>query len=281
MYIKNIILYEYIFVYLIIITQSFEKSLQQNTEIIYTYENITSNEFYYDRFVYRYSNYITKEEVLKLSNYLDTAYFAYYCKKDICISVDNIYSKNFIEFPNDNGDIELFILNTYKNSTTEYTNPVDNKKLYNENNILGHIYFTCKTDLQCLSNKCINNHCIFNEKEPIIHCDNIYSFNVIFNKRKYYMYCGKPLYEPCNDNDECSSKKCNAIGLCSKQQEGPDYNEELKHIFVMFLINGFFLIIILIIYRYCGKKYPKSKKYIISIPILIHVLTLIYANYIL
>ena len=48
----------------------------------------------------------------------------------------------------------------------------------------------CTTNLECLSNKCFNNKCIFNNENPIVHCDDIYDSNKISS----YMYCGKEIH---------------------------------------------------------------------------------------
>jgi len=58
-----------------------------------------------------------------------------------------------------------------------------------------YISINCSNDSDCLSNKCFNNYCIFNEKNPIVNCDDIYTGN-----RKSYMYCGKPADDICKNN---------------------------------------------------------------------------------
>jgi len=51
------------------------------------------------------------------------------------------------------------------------------------NNTDYYISYKCTTDSECLSNKCSNNYCVFNEETPIIHCDNIYIYNLHYLKR--------------------------------------------------------------------------------------------------
>jgi len=61
-----------------------------------------------------------------------------------------------------------------------------------------------------LSDKSINNHCVFNKETPIVHCDSIYSGN-----ESTFMYCGKPYNNVCKFDDECFSLICNSNGFCS------------------------------------------------------------------
>ncbi|KAG4090253.1 hypothetical protein H8356DRAFT_1410299 [Neocallimastix lanati (nom. inval.)] len=73
----------------------------------------------------------------------------------------------------------------------------------------------CNTDSDCLSNKCVSKHCVNNEEEPIIHCDDIYTLPRFIIKESSYMHCGSALGYQCQVNDECSSKDCD--NTCSLQ----------------------------------------------------------------
>ena len=239
--------------YLLIITLFFEKSLQTNKSISYTYDNITSFE-YYNNFVYTYENkHSTKNELLELKN---EYYSAFYCKNDICVRADNQYNNKFIEFPDENGNIKLYII---------YTCTYDNIKLKNcfsgscavYNDIEYYISYECNSNSECLSNKCFNNYCVYNDEEPIVHCDNIYIQPSLFKKESSYIYCGKVAEDTCKINDECSSKKCNN-GYCEMQLEGPSDGDGANFGISISMIGALILFIIIICGFCCCSK--KSKK---------------------
>ena len=94
----------------------------------------------------------------------------------------------------------------------------------------------CTTNLECLSNKCFNNKCIFNNENPIVHCDDIYDSNKISS----YMYCGKAYLDTCNNNDECSSKSCDE-NYCLKQLLGPSY----IYLIILFFFNSLIFLILI------------------------------------
>jgi len=113
MFNKFIILNTYVVFYLLILTQIFQKSLQLDLDnkIIYAHNNITSLDNYYEYvYVYNKNNIRSKKELLKDKNLY---YVSYYCRNDTCIYVDNNYNKNFIEFPDEHGNINLYITNTF------------------------------------------------------------------------------------------------------------------------------------------------------------------------
>ncbi|ORX81614.1 hypothetical protein BCR32DRAFT_279613 [Anaeromyces robustus] len=147
---------------------------------------------------------LSKEEVLKIRN---KYYISYYCKDDICVPSSYNYMGKTIEIPNKNGTLIKYITNTcrYEEIKTNNCN----------SNIL------CNNDFECLSNKCFNNYCVFNDETPIIHCDDIYS-NILF--RHSYMYRGKPYNDVCINDNECSSKQC-THETCDIQENGPSDNE--------------------------------------------------------
>jgi len=115
---------------------------------------------------------------------------------------------------------------------------------------------SCNNNLECLSNKCFNNYCVFNEETPIVHCDDIYS-NILF--KSSYMHCGKPYNDVCSSNDECSSKQC-IHGTYDIQENGPSdsestgLNEGIKGLVLILII------IILISICYCCCCYKKNIK---------------------
>jgi len=99
----------------------------------------------------------------------------------------------------------------------------------------------CKSNSDCLSNKCVNKHCTYNEEEPIIHCDDIYSSHWFIIKESSYMHCGKTMGYQCQVNDECSSKDYD--NTCSLQPFGLN-NFEGRITYT--LIFGIFFSIILV-----------------------------------
>jgi len=168
-----------------------------------------------------YGEILTKDEVLKLKN----SYNNYYCKDDICVSTYDYESE--VDIPDINGNSINYIYGTC-NVTAINSNTCYKKQ--------------CNNDLECLSNKCMNNFCVFNEASPVVHCDYQYHFNT-FKEPTTDMYCGKANGDTCNDNDECSSMNCDQqYHFCSENLSHPSESR--------IMAEGFFnyiLIIILII----------------------------------
>ncbi|ORX80375.1 hypothetical protein BCR32DRAFT_245688 [Anaeromyces robustus] len=149
---------------------------------------------------------ISKEEVLKITN---AYYISFYCKDDICVPVEYNFKQAYISIPDKNGNNIKYICRTctYDVKANTCLTP------------------TCNSNSDCLSNKCFNNNCIFNEETPIVRCDDIYSFNPLLNRRSSYMHCGKPYNNPCNSDDECSSKICSRNKTCNMQLKGPSEDD--------------------------------------------------------
>ncbi|OUM57505.1 hypothetical protein PIROE2DRAFT_17492 [Piromyces sp. E2] len=143
-------------------------------------------------------------------------YNSYFCKNDICVSVDNDYFRPFVEIPDINGNIKLYISETYSYESLKLNNTLS-KKCFGEI-CISH---KCNNDSECLYNKCIDSYCIFNDKAPITHCDNIY-----LGHRQSYTYCGKAYGDICNSKDECSSKKC-YDNTCGMSTDGPSDSETM------------------------------------------------------
>jgi len=175
MYNKKIILFLYI-VYFFQIIYTYNTNETNETEL-YTYNNITTCDEV-GEFTYIYKHSISKERVLNIT---DQFYNGYYCKNDICVLTDNSYGKPFIEIPDINGNIKLYISETYSYEFIELKNPPT--KICYRNTCISYKF---NNDSECLYNKCFNNYCIFNDKAPIVHCDNIYLGN-----HKSYTYCVK------------------------------------------------------------------------------------------
>jgi len=157
-------------------------------------------EFFYDE-----SRTLNKTEVLKLKN---KYYTHYYCKNDICVELGYDYLSENVEIPDEKGTIKRYISKSYSYEEL--------KSVWRTVIGLGpDVYFSlnCTSDSQCLTNKCYNNYCVFNEENPIEFCTNIYINLAMFSYD--YMYCGKAIGEKCKRNKECGSKRCkkNSCGL--------------------------------------------------------------------
>ncbi|KAL6632374.1 hypothetical protein LY90DRAFT_518012 [Neocallimastix californiae] len=86
----------------------------------------------------------------------------------------------------------------------------------------GKLFYTnCTSNSDCLSNKCLKSVCVFNDDNPIVHCDDIY-----LGGGRSYMYCGKPYHDTCKTDNECSSRICFEDNICNLQRKGPSDSEE-------------------------------------------------------
>jgi hypothetical protein len=195
---------------------------------------------------YEVNEVLSKEDVLKIT---DEYYINFYCKNDTCVAVDKIFNNPFVEIPDKKGNIITYI--TY---TCTYDN-IKSGKCPKE--ICGYGSCTsikCTTDSQCLSNKCIDNFCVFNKETPIVHCDNIYTPSTLFSRRSSYMYCGKPCNEPCETDDECSSRKCCEDKTCNSQTQGPSDSEGTSFILGMYFITFIFIVSLILCFCWCFKQ---------------------------
>jgi len=137
---------------------------------------------------------LTKDEVLKLEN------GHFYCKDDICALANNngIDSNDFdiITIPNKEGKNVTYIVETCS-ATDIGLNLCSSKE--------------CTVDSECLSNKCLEGHCCFNEDNPITECQyvrTVHNDPLFGDPKGYRMQCGLPRGDKCNSNDDCSSYNC-------------------------------------------------------------------------
>ncbi|ORX75511.1 hypothetical protein BCR32DRAFT_296849 [Anaeromyces robustus] len=122
--------------------------------------------------------------------HLDRGYEEFYCKDDNCVSTRNRSDLNTIEIPNKEGKKITYI--------TDTCSPLDIS--------LGLCFSkSCTSDSQCLSNKCMEGHCSFNEDNPIVHCQYVRKST---NHKLYQMRCGLPRGAKCKSNKDCSSRQC-------------------------------------------------------------------------
>ncbi|ORX76557.1 hypothetical protein BCR32DRAFT_248653 [Anaeromyces robustus] len=213
-------------------------SLEIEDSLIYTYENITNFQKYENHiYISNTSRTFKKSEILKFHK---SYYLSYLCKDDICTEVKREALRRFIEIPDKKGNKKLYICKTYlyddieshrylnKKMTTIPCTPISNQenenKSYNkecQKNVI--ISLDCTSDSQCLSNKCIDNVCVFNEDSPIDFCTSVYK-HIIFLVGYTYMHCGKMIGEPCQNNKECGSKNCLLGGYCGTTYGPSDTN---------------------------------------------------------
>ena len=183
------------------------------------------------------------DDVLKIKN---EDLVSFYCKNVICVETDVTYEDETISIPDKYGNITTYIAN------------ICTDKMIERNVCFG---VECNADSDCLSNKCANKHCVYNQEEPVMHCDSVYSFGSIFVDDKLYMHCGKAWGYDCQSDDECSSQKCN--NGCTQQIIGPP--EDNKHIgyeiaLVVFLIWILPVGIIIGISICCCRHFAKKAK---------------------
>jgi len=119
----------------------------------------------------------------------------------------------------------------------------------------------CTDDSNCLSNKCFNNACIFNEENPIVYCTNEYSYNAFWNRRKSVMHCGKAPMDGCTEDKECGSNEC-IEGECMRGGGGPSESETAKGVIggAIYLIIGIVVLVVLLIAICCYCFIKKHKK---------------------
>ncbi|ORX70405.1 hypothetical protein BCR32DRAFT_297369 [Anaeromyces robustus] len=131
---------------------------------------------------------MSKEEVLKIDDQDGSITPEFYCKDNIC------YQKfdNEVDLQDKQGNKTSYIADTCNTASIE-SNYCYSKK--------------CIFDSQCLSNKCINRHCTFNENIPLEHCA-VVTYALPFFGQDKKMRCGKANGEICDSNNECTTKNC-------------------------------------------------------------------------
>jgi len=172
---------------------------------------------------------LTKDEVLKLTR------GHYYCKDDICVSIDYSNDLDTIIIPNKEGKKSTYIIDTCS-SIDIGLNLCSSKN--------------CTTDSQCLSNKCIKGHCSFNEANPITECQyvrTIHDDKIFGDALGMKMQCGLPKGDRCKTNNDCSSYNCetyNNKNICGyEDNSGFHSTGPLGSIFLIIYSIPFILII--------------------------------------
>jgi len=239
--------------------------LEIENSLIYTYENITSFEkCEYYVYLSNANRTFKKSEIFKFNK---SYYLSYLCKNNICTEVERHALDHFVEIPDEKGNKKIYIGKTclydeiksqrYRNkktTTIPCTSNQENKQYNNncEKNVV--ISLDCTSNSQCLSNKCIDNVCVFNEYKPIDFCTTIYK-RIIFRIGYTYMHCGKMIGEPCIKNKECGSNNCLLDGICGTTYGPSDTDGMIEYIIlyviaicvvIMGLLTGFVALIITI-----------------------------------
>jgi len=175
---------------------------------------------------------LSKDEVLSSTG------GPYYCKDDICVSTMGRINLDTIIIPNQEGRNITYITDTCSSKDIEM-NICSSKE--------------CSDDSQCLSNKCTNGHCSYNEANPIVYCEYVYTHHDIAFFDKNEMHCGLPRGYKCKSNDDCSSHNCESYGnsdICGEPYDrGCTSMCDIGNTF--FLYYGIPLIIIIIIIVSC------------------------------
>jgi len=94
----------------------------------------------------------------------------------------------------------------------------------------------CTPDSQCLSNKCVDNHCVFNEVTPITRC---------YASSNSKMHGGRALNDICKSNGDCSTDYCNE-GICEykPEKEGQITGNAYLYVFIDMCIFFFIPVVL-------------------------------------
>jgi len=102
----------------------------------------------------------------------------------------------------------------------------------------------CTADSQFLSNKCIDNHCAFNNATPIEHCEDHYYYETLTGTSSRSVVCGKPDGDTCDSNNKCSSLNCYE-SKCGENKDRPNDSESTTTALIRMML--FILIFIAVI----------------------------------
>jgi len=217
---------------------------------------------------------MTKDEVLKInlndfgkyndtscpeiSNghyfYLDRCGVEIYCKDNVCSSAIRKDGNNStVEFPDENGKMKSYIADVCVfnySSMTSMAYEIDCSQAPE-----------CKSDSDCLSNKCEKNHCVRNDDIKIEKCQDTFHYHTLTFSSSIDMTCGKPDGYSCKSDGDCASSICDN-NVCRFQ--GRDHT--LVGLSSFFTYSIIILIIIIIAIIACcicccskwGKKNSRS-----------------------
>ncbi|KAG4096699.1 hypothetical protein H8356DRAFT_1396119 [Neocallimastix lanati (nom. inval.)] len=193
--------------------------------------------------IYESRPILTKDEVLKLT---DENPIKYYCKNNLCTYVDDYIQFPFAIFLDENGNETSYIIETctYDNAILgnccNITRPLKEK----------HYSTKCNENSECLSDRCVNGFCVFNDLNPVTCCVTVYIPKFLSAKPESHMHCGKALNEPCHSSDECSSELCGKDGLCFFDSYAPSDSDGAV-ILPLLVMSLFFATIAILIWICC------------------------------
>jgi len=175
------------------------------------------------------------------------------CKGSYCFEADEDFNLPFIEIPintntsrlNDN-NTDCEICKHSKNKINRYI--LYPYVLYYDPEIDFKVSTNCTKNSQCLTNKCVDYICQFNEDDIITRCR--------------YGRCGRFIGDPCENKYGCSDGECD--GVCYMPIP-PRVNELDSFYRKLEFLSAFILIVITVFCLccayYCGKsKTTKSYK---------------------
>jgi len=200
---------------------------------------------YIKNYTYIYLNKtLTKNEVLQIKNKDNQSYI---CRNDVCVCIYSFYPEPYIEFPDENGNINKYILYTTMREDIA-VDEIDYSLTTDE----GVIYVKCNTDSECLSNKCLNYVCIFNEQTSLTGCN---SYTPPISGRTY-MHCGKLAGSRCTTDDECSWNSCSEhknASICDSIGF-PTFSSinERKGVHPVILVIGMFIAVSMVVSVFVG-----------------------------
>jgi len=188
---------------------------------------------------------LSKNEVLKLDE------GEYYCKNDICVEKADF---DTIIIPNSEGKNTTLITSTC--SARDIGLDLCSSK-------------ECTADSQCLSNKCLEGHCTFNEANPITHCQyvrTVHNDPIFGDPYGYKMICGLPKGDKCKSNKDCSSYNCETYSNDSICGEPDDSGCRSmcgmgRSIFVFFFIPIIIILLLCALCIVCCVRNNKKKSY--------------------
>ena len=231
-------LYRVIILYFYFIYNSLEQIYEINNHSL----NIPSNILY--------NNTIIHKNELQSSNGHENQpdiNVSYFCKNDNCVEVGKRgYNTKYISLPDDNGNIKTYIIYTCEQSCISQIN-------YNETH---YISFKCTNNSDRLYNKCVSNFCTFNNESSIEYCNNIYKYFSYFEYS--YIHCGKAPGNTCNNDNECSSKKCEKK-ICQELETYDKHDININKDLITLIILIIILIFIIISIMYCIRYYCNKK----------------------
>jgi len=242
------------------------KYFELNNSLIYSYENLTDYLAFADK--YSLSSYIAfydKNKTInksKLWKFINKFNLTFYCKNNICVQVNRNILPLFVEIPDRKGNIKRYITRSYTYDEIKLNKLGTGLCTYFvKEKCYIRISYQCNSDSQCLTNKCFNNYCVFNEENPTEFCTAIY-INLFF--RFSYIHCGKTIGDICKTDKECGSKHCGLIkgikpwrieNYCGLPSNGPSDSDGIEGILnLLFLSSIIFIIYIILYFCFCCVK---------------------------